>query len=115
LFEVPFARKVLSLLRYVACETDTPYSGDDLLFSILHYDFYNIPPVEVAKMSIRVAEKGYQDKTSIRQYLREWQQTRNPTLFTEAPDTAMMNVGRMVEKWISDAYNVTLQQLFANI
>ncbi|GAA0532403.1 ATP-dependent helicase [Chitinophaga japonensis] len=115
LFEVPFARKVLTLLRYVACETDTPYSGDDLLFSILHYDFYNIPPVEVAKMSIRVAEKGYQDKTSIRQYLREWQQTRNPTLFTEAPDTAMMNVGRMVEKWISDAYNVTLQQLFANI
>jgi len=115
LFEVPFARKVLTLLRYVACETDTPYSGDDLLFSILHYDFYNIPPVEVAKMSIRVAEKGYQEKTSIRQYLQEWQQTRNLTLFTEAPDTAMMNIGRMVEKWISDAYNVTLQQLFANI
>lgn len=115
LFEVPFARKVLTMLRYVACELDTPYSGDDLLFSILHYDFYNIPPVEIAKVSIRVAEKGYQEKASIRQHLQEWQNTRNLTLFTEAPATAMMQVSRMVEKWISDAHNVTLQQLFANI
>jgi DNA helicase-2/ATP-dependent DNA helicase PcrA len=115
LFEVPFARKVLNLLRYVACELDTPYSGDDLLFSILHYDFYNIPPVEIAKVSIRVAEKGYQEKSSIRQHLQEWLQTRNLTLFTEAPADAMMQVGRMVEKWISDAHNLTLQQLFANI
>ncbi|KAA2245161.1 ATP-dependent helicase [Chitinophaga agrisoli] len=115
LFEVPFARKVLTLLRYVARELDTPYSGDDLLFSILHYDFYNIPPIEVAKVSIRVSEKGYEEKTSLRQYLQDWQKTRNLTLFTEAPDVAMMNVGRMVEKWISDAQNVTLQNLFANI
>ncbi len=115
LFEVPFARKILTLLRYVARELDTPYSGDDLLFSILHYDFYNIPPIEVAKVSIRVSEKGYEEKTSLRQYLQDWQKTRNLTLFTEAPDVAMMNVGRMVEKWISDAQNVTLQTLFANI
>lgn len=115
LFEVPFARKVLTLLRYVACELDTPYSGDDLLFSILHYDFYNIPPVEIAKVSIRVAEKGYEQKSSIRQHLQEWLNTRNLTLFTEAPAEAMMQVGKMVEKWIRDAHNVTLQQLFANI
>jgi len=115
LFEVPFARKVLTLLRYIACELDTPYSGDDLLFSILHFDFYNIPPIEVAKLSIRVAEKGYQEKNSIRQYLQEWQKTRNLTLFTEAPDLAMMNVSSMVEKWISEAHNITLQQLFASI
>ncbi|WP_298739450.1 ATP-dependent DNA helicase [uncultured Chitinophaga sp.] len=115
LFEVPFARKVLNLLRYVACELDTPYSGDDLLFSILHYDFYNIPPVEIAKVSIRVSEKGYEQKSSIRQHLQEWLNTRKPTLFTEAPAEAMMQVGKMVEKWIRDAHNLTLQQLFANI
>lgn len=115
LFENPFARKVLTILRYLAAELDTPYSGDDLLFRIMHFDFYNIPPVEIAKVSIRVAEKGYAEKSSIRQYLQEWQTTRNLTLFTEAPELAMMELSKMTEGWIKEAHNLTLQQLFASI
>lgn len=115
LFEVPFARKVLTLMRYVACELDTPYSGDDLLFSIMHYDFYNIPGIEAARISIKVAEKGYQEKTSIRQYLQEWQTTRNLSLFTSAPDEALMALSKMLETWIREAHNLTLQQLFASM
>jgi DNA helicase-2/ATP-dependent DNA helicase PcrA len=115
LFEVPFARKVLTILRYLAAELDTPYSGDDMLFKIMHFDFYDIPAVEIAKVSIRVAEKGYAEKSSIRQYLQEWQTTRNLTLFTEAPELAMMELSKMLESWIKEAHNVTLQQLFAAI
>ncbi len=115
LFEIPFARKVLTILRYIACEMDTPYSGDDLLFSILHYDFYHIPAIEVAKISIRAAEKGYREKSSIRQYLQEWQHTRNLTLFTEAPEQALIDFTRIMERLIKDAHNLTLQQLFAAI
>lgn len=115
LFENPFARKVLTILRYLAAELDTPYSGDDLLFKIMHFDFYDIPPVEIAKVSIRVAEKGYAEKSSIRQYLQEWQTTRNLTLFTEAPELAMMELSKMMERWIKEAHNLTLQQLFASI
>lgn len=115
LFEIPFARKVLTILRYLAAELDTPFSGDDMLFKIMHFDFYDIPAVEIAKISIRVAEKGYAEKSSIRQYLHEWQATRKPTLFTEAPELAMMELSRMLESWISAAHNVTLQQLFAAI
>jgi len=115
LFENPFARKVLTILRYLAAELDTPYSGDDLLFKIMHFDFYNIPPVEIAKVSIRVAEKGYAEKSSIRQYLQEWQATSKLTLFTEAPELAMKELSRMMEGWIKKAHNLTLQQLFASI
>ncbi|WPQ64369.1 ATP-dependent DNA helicase [Chitinophaga sancti] len=115
IFENPFARKVLTILRYLAAELDTPYSGDDLLFKIMHFDFYDIPPVEIAKVSIRVAEKGYAEKSSMRQYLQEWQATRNLTLFTEAPEQAMMEMSKMLEGWIKEAHNLTLQQLFASI
>jgi DNA helicase-2/ATP-dependent DNA helicase PcrA len=115
LFENPFARKVLTILRYLAAELDTPYSGDDMLFKIMHFDFYDIPPVEIAKVSIRVAEKGYAEKSSIRQYLHEWKNTRNLTLFTEAPERAMMELSKMIETWIKEAHNLTLQQLFASI
>lgn len=115
LFENPFARKVLTILRYLAAEMDTPYSGDDLLFKIMHFDFYNIPPVEIAKVSIRVAEKGYAEKSSIRQYLQEWQATSKLTLFTEAPELAMKELSRIMEGWMKKAHNLTLQQLFASI
>ncbi len=85
LFEQPFAKKVIHILRYIACELETPYSGDDLLFEIMHYDFYKIPPIEAARISIEVAEKATAKKFSIRKYLQDWNKTRNPTLFSLAP------------------------------
>jgi DNA helicase-2/ATP-dependent DNA helicase PcrA len=115
LLELPFAKKIIHILRYIACELETPYSGDDLLFEIMHYDFYQVPPIEAARISIEVAEKGYSEKTSIRKYLQDWNKTRNPTLFSLAPHEAAMRLGNLLEKWIADAYNITLQELFANI
>ncbi|MBO9152755.1 ATP-dependent helicase [Chitinophaga sp. MAH-28] len=115
LFELPFAKKIIHILRYIACELETPYSGDDLLFEIMHYDFYKIPPIEAARISIEVAEKGYNEKSSIRKYLQDWNKTRNPTLFSLAPHDEAMRLGNLLEKWIADAHNVTLQQLFSNI
>ena len=44
LFDIPLARKILQILRYLAAEHDTPYGGDEMLFEILHFDFYDVPP-----------------------------------------------------------------------
>ncbi|SEW12523.1 PD-(D/E)XK nuclease superfamily protein [Chitinophaga sp. YR573] len=111
----PFARKVLTIMRYIACELDTPYSGDDLLFSILHFDFFNIPAEEIAKVSRRVAERGYKDKTSLRQYLKEWHNSHGLTMFTPAAEQAMMEFSPLLESWIRAAQQVSLQQLFTII
>ena len=56
---IPFAKKIISVLRYLSFEHDIPYSGDELLFEILHYDWFNIPPIEIARISIEVADKQY--------------------------------------------------------
>jgi ATP-dependent exoDNAse (exonuclease V) beta subunit len=111
----PFARKVLTIMRYIASELDTPYSGDDLLFTILHFDFYNIPAEEIAKVSRRVAERAYKDKTSLRQYLKEWYNTHGLTMFTPAAEQAMMEFSPLLESWIQEAQQVSLQQLFTII
>src|SRR6185437_6425880 len=64
---IPFAKKIISILRYLSFEHDIPYSGDELLFEMLHYDWFNIPPIEIARVSIEVADKQFtQDKTSNR-------------------------------------------------
>jgi DNA helicase-2/ATP-dependent DNA helicase PcrA len=55
LLTLPFGEKIINILRYLSMELDSPYSGDELLFEIMHYDFF-IPPIEIAKASIAVAK-----------------------------------------------------------
>jgi DNA helicase-2/ATP-dependent DNA helicase PcrA len=34
-----------------------PYGGDEMLFEILHFDWFHIPAVEIAKLSVENSEK----------------------------------------------------------
>ncbi len=66
----PFAKKIVLLIKYIAAEHDIPYGGDEMLFEILHFDWFNIPPVEIAKLSIEVADRAFgNNKTSLRRLL----------------------------------------------
>jgi DNA helicase-2/ATP-dependent DNA helicase PcrA len=52
IFEIPLAKKIILILKYLACEHDIPYSGDEILFEILHFDWFHIPPIEIAKLTM---------------------------------------------------------------
>src|SRR5258708_6128532 len=70
LFTIPLAQHILLLLRYLAAEHDAPYSGDEMLFEILHFHFWGIAPIEIAKLSVEVADRQFgEQKTSIRRQL----------------------------------------------
>src|SRR6185503_11038762 len=70
ILEHPFTKKIIQLLRYLAAEHDIPYSGDKLLFEILHFDFYKLPPIEIAKLTVEVNDKKHHGElTSIRKLL----------------------------------------------
>jgi DNA helicase-2/ATP-dependent DNA helicase PcrA len=110
---IPFAKKIISVLRYLSFEHDIPYSGDELLFEILHYDWFNIPPIEIARVSIEVADKQYsQDKTSIRKLLCERSKQPVKDLFTQGMNESLKKASEAIEKLISKVPNVTLQSLF---
>jgi len=51
------AQKIVLILKYLAAEHDTPYGGDEMLFEILHFDWFHIPAIEIAKLSIKAADK----------------------------------------------------------
>jgi DNA helicase-2/ATP-dependent DNA helicase PcrA len=72
ILDIPLARKLILLLQYLAAEHDIPYGGDEMLFEILHFDWFNIPPIEIAKLSVTVSEKKFsENKTSLRRLLYE--------------------------------------------
>ncbi len=116
ILEHPFAKKVIQLLRYLNAEHDIPYGGDEMLFEILHYDFYNIPPIEIAKLAVEVNSKKYNgEQISIRRLLYDKANKPPQNLFDTGINEGLKNLSAIIEKLIADVANITLQQLFENI
>ncbi len=115
IMEIPLAQKIILLLRYLATEHDVSYSGDEMLFEILHFDWFHLSPIDIAKLSIETAEKRYEDKKiSFRRML--YDKVREPAkdLFSQSP-RGFREASDIIEKLIAIVPNVTLQQLFENI
>lgn len=116
ILENAFVKKLLLLLRYLNAEHDIPYGGDEMLFEILHFDFYKIPPIEIAKLTVEVNSKRYGgEATSIRKLLFDKSNIPPKDLFDTGINSRLKNVSAIIEQLIADVSNVTLQQLFANI
>jgi DNA helicase-2/ATP-dependent DNA helicase PcrA len=114
--EHPFVNKLLQLLRYINAEHDIPYGGDEMLFELLHYDFYKIPPIEIAKLTVEVNQLKYKGElTSIRKLLSDKANKQAKDLFDVGINAGLKNISLILEKLIADASNITLQQLFGNI
>ncbi|OCX51207.1 DNA helicase UvrD [Mucilaginibacter sp. PPCGB 2223] len=120
-FELPFAEKIINILDYLAMELDSPYSGDELLFEIMHYDFFNIPPIEVAKASIKVSKDNFgtfnnnQPKTSLRRHIAEMRTPVRPGLFDAVQNREMKFLISDIEYLLKAAASLTLQQLFQQV
>jgi DNA helicase-2/ATP-dependent DNA helicase PcrA len=115
ILDIPLARKLILLLQYLAAEHDIPYGGDEMLFEILHFDWFNIPPIEIAKLSVTVAEKKFsENKTSLRRLLYEKTTQPATDLFSPRPPEGMRSASSAIEGLIADAANVTLVNLFEN-
>ncbi len=116
LFGIPLINKILLHLRYINAELDTPYGGDEMLFELLHANWYGIPPIEIAKITSTVAEKRYsEDGSSLRKYLFDKATEAPRDLFATGIHPGLKKAITLAEKFIGDAYNVTLQQLFESI
>ncbi|SJZ32282.1 ATP-dependent helicase [Sediminibacterium ginsengisoli] len=116
LFDLPMAQKLILLFKYLAAEHDIPYGGDEMLFEILHFNWFGIAPIEIAKLSVEVADKKFgEGKTSIRRLLYEKANRPPADLFSTGPATGLKEASAALEKLIADVPNVTLQHLFENI
>ena len=116
ILENPFVKKLLQILRFLNAEHDIPFGGDALLFEILHFDFYNIPAIEIAKITVEANQAKYSDKqTSLRKYIFNKAVQTPTTLFDTGLHTSLKKISLALEVLISDVSNVTIQQLFSKI
>lgn len=115
ILDLPFSRKIILILRCLAAELETPFSGDEMLFEILHFNWLGIPPIEIAKLSAIVADKRFgNDKTNLRKYALEIANQPVKDLFSK-PIPGLKKAMNSLEQLINDVPNITLINLFDNI
>ena len=113
---IPLAVKIILFLEYLAAEHDISWGGDEMLFEILHFDWFAIAPIEIAKLNVTVASKKFSDnKTSLRKALFETVNSPAKELFSAEVPQGMKQASRAIEKLIGDVPNVTLVNLFENV
>lgn len=116
LLNVPFAQKLILMLRYLSTEHDIPFSGDEMLFEILHFDWFNIPAIEIARLTIESSETLYsENRKTLRQLLSEKASAPAKDLFSQSINEQLKQASFVIEKLISKVPNVTLQHLFESI
>ncbi|WP_018629659.1 ATP-dependent helicase [Niabella aurantiaca] len=116
LLQDPLIKKMITTLRYLNAEHDIPYGGDELLFELLHYDFYKIPPIEIAKLNVEVNNRQFKGEAiSLRQLLSEKANRPPKDLFDTGIHPQLKQFSITYEQLISDVSNLTLQQLVESV
>jgi len=112
ILDQPLIRQLVLVLKYLAAEHETPFSGDNLLFEILHFEWFGIPAIEVAKASLQVSELNYRgQKTSIRQWVCEKGAQTPRDLFDTGLCKDLCETVQLMEGLIKAVSNQTLQGL----
>jgi DNA helicase II / ATP-dependent DNA helicase PcrA len=113
LLEDPMIGQLLLLIRYLASahEHEVPFNGDEMLFEILHAEWFHIPAIEIATLTAQ----AYKEKISLRKLLNQKALQPAPDLFSFSMDPGLLTAVQVLESLISDVSNRTLQSLFENI
>lgn len=116
ILDQPFIRQLLLVLNYLRAEHDLSYSGDEMLFEILHFEWWGIPPIDIAKASMQVSELRYKGtSTSLRQYLSEKIKEQPTDLFWIPVSKEIREAVTTLEHLIAAVSNCTLQGLVEKV
>ncbi|NBO57502.1 MAG: ATP-dependent helicase, partial [Chitinophagia bacterium] len=116
LLSIPLIKKIILLFEYLEAEMDMPFSGDERLFEILHFDWFNIRPLEIAKLSIENTERAYKkEPTGFRRIIDDKINSVAGSLFEKNISDELAHAGKVIEGLIASIHNITLQQLLEKI
>lgn len=109
----PLVQQIVSILQYLREEVAQPFSGEHLLYELLHAPHFGIAPVHLAALSLYIA----QDKG--KNIPRQWRLALLNGLQLESlglPSAmAMHRAGNYLDQWISDQKGMTLLALLERI
>jgi DNA helicase-2/ATP-dependent DNA helicase PcrA len=116
LLKETFIKKVLSYVKYVIAEKEIPFSGEPILFGILHHNFHKIPALKIAAISNEVYQNqrnNRKEPRSIREYLSQLGAGNKQRLFSgDAVTDELLKLHRLLERLITESENLPLLKWF---
>lgn len=112
IFELPEIERLLTILKYLDEESRSIYSGEYLLFQILHYEYFQLSPRDIGRINQFCYLSREGDPRRILDVLLDKKLLEE--IGIENLDDYMV-VGKLFESWRTDMYNVTIQVLFEKI
>ena len=104
-----FISKLITILRYIQDEIESPFTSDLSLFEILHYPWFHIPPLDIAHISVALRKEK---NKNWRSHLANVEFIKARPL--QAPER-LLSASSLLEDWIKSGINDTLQTLFETI
>lgn len=107
--DLPLIKQVLTIMEYIHLEHDSPYSGEHLLFEIIHYPFFNLDLQDISKV-LRHA--------TINRKVKYRDLVCNSELLLRIGVVELNKFSSLranIEFWIKEVNNYTLQVLFEKI
>ena len=112
ILDLPQIQNLRLMLQYINLEFQRPYSGEHLLYQILHFDFLDIPGGDIAKLSFYLAK--YQRKNQ--KYWRAVIADENELLSSGVlrPEI-FIRISTLLNNLVKDYRNFTLPKLIERI
>lgn len=117
LLKEPFIKNILCYLNYVMAEKEISFSGEPMLFEILHHNFHQVPALKIAGISNQVYLNQRNNKKSepqsIREYLGVLSASNQQKLFSGDDVTdRLIAVHKILERLITESENMPLLKWF---
>ena len=113
-----FISRILNIIKYFIAEDDKPYSGEYLLFEMMHYDFFEMEPLTIARITNEVYENQRRKKgpQTLREYINAVDSKQSGLLFpTDETSAELGRIGALLNMLQKDANNLPLQQWFEKL
>lgn len=111
--EVPWINQIINICRYISAEGIKPYSGEHFLPILMHYRYFNIHPLDIARISTFCA---YNDETKSSKRWKDVLNDNGALEFLKLKDlNAVKQFRDNLNHWIKDIFNETVQVILERI
>lgn len=118
ILDSPFIKQLITILQFLQDESKHPGTAGHLLFEILHFDFFEVEGLAVDTLFASLnMKKDAKKPLAWRQAIRQPEAYLDTGLFSKFNDSIpkIKGISVLIEKWLKDLRNETLQRLFENI
>lgn len=112
--EIPLIRQILLILQYLQMERRQPFSGEAVLFEMLHEPFFEAAPSDLALISLYIQQNRKKNHA-----LNFWRMILSNPLLLEslnlkAPES-LQRIGNNLENWLGQESELSLPLLIEKL